>query len=790
MRVSFEWLAELADAGEMAPERAGDLLTMAGFTVDAIERVDLSQILIGRVLSQQPHPQSRTPLWVHEVDLGPEVGQRQIIAGAPNAVPGSLVPVALPGVTVPNGKEVRDAMIAGLAGQGMLCSREELLLGEDPEPAIMLLDEGEPGRPLSTLIPTEAVFEVEVTPNRPDCLSHLGLARELTAADGRALRHDFMPRFQGEAEPLATDMLQVRIDDPALCRRYVAAVVTDVTIGPSPRWIQRRLRAAGVRPINNVVDITQYVMLEYGQPLHAFDAARIGGDQIVVRRAREGEALLCLDGVTRALKPQMLVIADEANAVALAGVIGGQESAVTSETRNVVLEAATFDGVNVRATSRALRLRTEASGRFEKTLSPELALAGARRAAQLLAEIAGGAVHRGWPDVYPRPQDPVRVRVWPDKVDALLGVHVPLEEAEAILRHLDFGVRVDGHDGSWDVLPPVFRLDVSIPEDVVEEVGRIFGYGRVPATLPGRRQSTIRPFQRSADAEIDALRRAFAAAGFTEAVTPALVSGRRQQRLGLSEGSLPLFNPVSEEADTLRTSLVPSLLQVLELNRNRGRGEVAVFETARTFLARPEPDGNPLPQEPWQLAAVGNHGFLGLKSVVDRALHDLGAPPAEYRRGRGTLFHPGRTAQVNVAGRVVGRLGELHPSVLREFDLPGRYTACELDLDALLAARLPLSATELPRFPAVDRDLNVVVAAEVEAAGLLSTVADAGGTLLERTGAIDEYRGSQVPGGMKSVTLSLTFRSPERTLTDSEVDGVMAEIRSALEQRHAARFRA
>jgi len=383
MRVSYEWLAELAEVDELTPERAANLLTMAGFTVESIERVDLSGVLIGRIISQEPHPRSRDPLWVHQVDLGPEAGQRQIIAGAPNAVAGSLVPVALPGTTVPNGRFVRDATIAGMAGQGMLSSREELLLGEDDEPAIMLLDEGEPGRPLSSLIPTEAIFEVEVTPNRPDCLGHLGLARELAAAAGRGLRLDFMPRFQGQAEPLATELVSVRIDAPDLCRRYIAAAITEVAVGPSPRWMQRRLRAAGVRPLSNVVDVTQYVMLEDGQPLHVFDAAHIAGDQIVVRRAAEGEQLPCLDGLTRALTPRMLVIADRDAPMALAGIIGGRDSSVTAATRQVVLEAATFDGVNVRATSRAVRLRTDASSRFEKTLSPELALAGARRAAAL-----------------------------------------------------------------------------------------------------------------------------------------------------------------------------------------------------------------------------------------------------------------------------------------------------------------------------------------------------------------------------------------------------------------------
>jgi phenylalanyl-tRNA synthetase beta chain len=502
--------------------------------------------------------------------------------------------------------------------------------------------------------------------------------------------------------------------------------------------------------------------------------------------------------MTRRLAPQMLVIADRDRPLALAGVIGGQESSVTAGTRSVVLEAATFDGVNVRATTRALRLRTEASSRFEKTLSPVLALAGARRAAQLLAELAGGAVHRGWPDVYPRPQEPVRVRVRPERVDALLGVHVPREEAEAILKRLDFSVRVDPDDGSWDVMPPVFRLDVSIPEDVVEEIGRIFGYDRVPATLPGARTGVIRRYRGSADAEVDPARLVFVAAGFSEAVTPALVSGRRQQRLGLAERALPLFNPVSEEADTLRTSLVPSLLQVVELNRNRGRGEAAVFETAHTFQKRAGDGGNPLPEEPWELAAVGPAGASGadgreafqrLKSVVDRALHDLGVPAPDYRRAQGTLYHPGRAADVVLAGRPVGRLGELHPSTLREFGLAGRLVACELDLDALLAARVARQAAELPRYPAVDRDLNVVVDETVAAADVLATLREPGGPLLERVTAFDEYRGIQVPEGKKSIAVALTFRSPERTLTDSEVDAVMAEIRTALEQRHAARFR-
>ncbi|HEX6548537.1 MAG TPA: phenylalanine--tRNA ligase beta subunit-related protein, partial [Candidatus Dormibacteraeota bacterium] len=303
MRVSWEWLNELADLHGVTPRQGADTLTMIGFTVDTIDLIDLSEIVVGRVLEQQPHPSSRNPLWIHQVDIGGET--RQIIAGAPNAVAGALVPVALPGTTVPSGKYVRDAKIAGFEGRGMLCSREELLLGEDSEPAIMLLDEGRPGQRLSELIPPDAVFEVEVTPNRPDCLGHLGLARELAAALGRRLQVDFLLPFQGEADPPATDVLKVSIEDPELCRRYIAGLIRDVTPGPSPPWMQRRLRSAGVRPISNLVDVTQYVMLEYGQPLHVFDLARVVGGEIVVRRARPREELLGLDGVNRRLTESM-----------------------------------------------------------------------------------------------------------------------------------------------------------------------------------------------------------------------------------------------------------------------------------------------------------------------------------------------------------------------------------------------------------------------------------------------------------------------------------------------------
>lgn len=794
MKVSYEWLCDLAGVRDITPQQAADVLTMAGWEVGEVVPIDLSALRVGRIVSQEPHPSSRKPLWIHQVDLGDHI--RQIVAGADNARAGTLVPVALPGTTVPNGTQVGDRKIAGVEARGMLCSEIELLIGGDGE-GIMLLDEGQPGQPLEELVPSDAVLEVDVTPNRPDCLGHLGLARELAAALGRGLGRDFMPPFTGGVEPPGTDLTSVVIEEPDLCRRYIAAPITGVRVGPSPRWLRRRLFVTGVRPISNVVDVTNYVALEYGQALHAFDISKLAERRIVVRRARSGEKLLCLDGETRTLTPEMLVIADAERPVAIAGVIGGEETAVTGQTTDLLLEAANFDGISVRSTSRALKLRTEASSRFEKGISPELALAGARRAATLLAQITGGQVHVGWADVYPRPQEPTRVRFRPAQVDAVLGVHVPLQETEAILKRLDFQVRVHD-DGEWDLLPPVFRLDVSIPEDVAEEVGRMYGYDRVPPTLPGRRRTTWQPVAAGQERRLDDLRHALAGAGLDEVVTPALVSGAQLDRLGLGERALRVLNPVSDDQDAMRTSLIPSLLKVVAHNRNFGRPDLAIFEVARVYLRRADrPDGQP--DEPVRVAAVrsglsgageARTAFLEMKGALERALDALAPVRPAYERDGGPLFHPGRCARVLLCGLPVGHLAELHPTVLQQLDLDGRAVVLEVDLEPVLALDLPRRARPLPRFPAVNRDLGVVVPEEASAADLQTTIAESGGELLESAAAFDEYRGSQVGDGRKSVAFALTFRSADRTLTDAEIDRQMESIRKPLAAKHGATFRA
>src|ERR1700682_5928174 len=564
MRISYEWLGVCLDLADVSPKDAAAVLTRLGIEVESLTFVDLSQILIGKVLEQIPHPKHKRQLWVHQVDIGGGRVQ-QIIAGAPNAVVGTLVPVALPGTTVPNGTTVKDMNIAGYKAAGMLCSASELLISDDHS-GILILESGTPGDPLTTVIPNQAIMEAEVTSNRPDCMGHLGVARELAAGLDRPLKRDFMPSFTGTANPPGRELVKVAIDDPDLCSRYIGCVIKGVKVGRSPDWLQRRLRACGVRPINNIVDITNYVLLEYAQPLHAFDLTKLEGPAIHVRRANEGEKLLCLDGIERTLTPDTLVIADAKRPVAIAGVIGGEEAAggpgegghllraatlviadakrpvaiagviggeetaVGPETADILLEAATFSGPSVRQTARAIGLRTEASARFERGLPPELALAGARRAASLIAGLAGGTVHREWPDVYPRPQEPVRIRLKPWLIDEVLGIHVPLQDSEAILIRLGFHGKVLG-EGEWEVLPPVFRLHTTIPEALGEEVGRVYGYDRVTATLPGRRHETWTPLTPSLDRRLDATREVLAGAGFTETWNPALVSGRKLEAL-------------------------------------------------------------------------------------------------------------------------------------------------------------------------------------------------------------------------------------------------------------------
>ncbi len=669
----------------------------------------------------------------------------------------------------------------------------------------------------------DAVFDFEITHNRPDLLNVLGIAREAAAAFSLSLcPPDLAVPEEGVA---AEDIATVEIAAPDLCRRYIARIVTDVKIGPSPAWMQARLASSGIRPINNIVDATNYVMLELGQPLHAFDYDLLAGHRIIVRRAAPGESITTIDGEERRLDEDMLVIADANRPVAVAGVMGGLDTEVSERTTTVLLESANFDGVSVWRTSRALRMRTEASGRFSRGLWPENARVGADRAASLIAAIGSGRIAPGRVDAYPGEEAPVHVRLRPDRVNYLLGIEIPADEMKGILMRLGFVVEPqDG--GSYQVLVPDHRRDVSREEDLVEEIARLHGYDRIEPTLPKGAPPEVRPDPaRKAAAKAGEILRA---CGLSEVETITFTSLDACREIRLPEDELEkravrISNPLSSDYTMMRTTLLVSLLDVLKRNAARREDDVAIYEIARIYLVRDgvgHPDGTGadaepggasgeglLPLEPTKigLAIMGkmaeptwqrnvpDAGFFDLKGVVEALLEGLGVRGARFVRASHPSLHPGRTARV-VAGAAeadMGFLGELHPDIQEASGLKRRTLVAELDLAAILTAREAAGrrVEPLARFPAVVRDMAVVARREVESARILDVMVSGGAGLVEDVRLFDVYEGPQVPDSHRSLAFSITYRSPERTLTDEDVERAHAAICEALAEKLEATVR-
>lgn len=817
MRVPYRWLQEYVDVG-LGPEALAEALTMQGLGVEAVERPGpaFSGVVTGRVLAAEPHPNADR-LRVCTVDVG-EAEPRTIVCGAPNVAAGQTVPVALPGAALPGGVTIGEARLRGVLSRGMICSAKELGL---PDPTggagiLALAEPFPPGRDLREALGLdEAVLVLELTPNYAmHCQSLLGVAREVAALTGGAVRVP-APAVREAARPAAA-LVEVRVEEPDLCPRYVARVIEGVRVGPSPLWLQRRLEAAGMRPINNVVDVTNYVMLEMGQPLHAFDLHRLGGTgerkRIVVRRARPGETLVTLDGAERRLATDDLVIADGeegGRAVALAGVMGGGNSEVTPETTAILLESASFHNLSVRRTARRLGIPSEASSRFEKWVDPEGCRAAADRAMTLLQELAGGEVLAGAVDVYPRPAEPRRIAARSAWINAFLGTALSDAEMGAIFERLGFEVG-DFHAGSILVTVPTRRPDVEGEADLAEEVARLHGYNRIPVTLP---KSPAAPATPSPERRLAAEARAVClAAGLCEVMTYSFMDPAGFDRVGLPADdarrrAIPLANPLSEDQGVMRTCLLPLLLEVAATNVRHRRTDVSVFEIGRVYL----PKGLPLaelPEERLALGAVlmgaadrgGWYGpaveadFYHAKGLVEAVCRRLGVDGVTFEAHAAPGYHPGRTARLLAPGgsgaQTLGVLGELHPETARAYDLPGRVLAVELDLTALMALARPVRAYRpLPRFPASDRDLAVLVPDGVPAARVEATIAAAGGDLLESVRLFDLYRGAGVPEGWRSLAYSLVYRAGDRTLTDAEVDAVHGRVRAALAERLGARLR-
>jgi phenylalanyl-tRNA synthetase beta chain len=708
------------------------------------------------VLEAGKHPNADR-LQLCTVDVG-EAEPRQIVCGAWNFGAGATVAVALPGALLPDGRTLERARLRGAVSDGMILSEQELELGAESSGILVLEDDYDPGTPLADVLPvSDRVLEAEVTGNRPDLLSVYGLAREVAALYELQLS---APPGR-DPEPAGDEPLDVRIDDPDGCPRYVARLFRDVRIGPSPLWLRARLTASGVRAISNVVDVTNYAMLALGSPLHAFDQSKLAGGRIVVRRAAPGEEVRTLDGNARKLDTSDLVIADAGRAVALAAIMGGLESEVTEATTEVLLEAANFEPVGILKTSERLGLRTEGSNRWEKGVDPHLAGQAAVLATELIVSLAG-ARYVGHADVHGELPAPPTIRLRPPRVSALIGLDVPEERQRRLLEGLGFAVTRD-----WDVTVPTWRArDVTREIDLVEEVAR-FELEDVPFTLPARREALGRLTR------VQRLRRfvedVLAGAGLTETYTPSLVAAAD------ARGGLALPTPLTAELAVMRTSLLPSLVQAVRRNLDLGAEDVALFEIARVYL----PQSGGLPDEPWRVAGIVEGGFFRVKGIVETlnaALH----VEAAYKPATELFLRPGRAARTGT-----GWLGELHPTLLEG------WSAFELDLTTLFERTPDVVAYEdVITFPPVKEDLAFAVDEGAAAGALIAAAREAAGPELRSMRVFDVYRGEQVGPGRKSIAFSVTYQSPERTLSDEDASGLRARIVEALRTRFDAELRA
>jgi phenylalanyl-tRNA synthetase beta chain len=802
MRVPLEWLEEYADPG--LPIRAlEERLTMTGTKVEAVHHhgVDaLERFVIGKVLEAGRHPDADR-LSVCLVDVGDD-GPQQIVCGAPNVAAGQTVAVARPGAVMPDGTKLGVAKLRGVESNGMILAEDELGIGTD-HAGIMVLDEQlAPGAPLVDVLPiATAVLELEVTPNRPDCLGVYGVAREVHAATGAPLAPPPWAQDVGSAGPI--EGVEIVVEAPDLCPRFTARAFEDVKIGPSPAWLKARLMAAGQRPINNVVDITNYVMLLVGSPLHAFDLDRVAGGRLVVRRAKDGEQVTTLDGQVRTLDDRMLVIDDADGPTSIAGVMGGERSEVHDGTTRVLMEVANWDGPNIHRTSQLLGLRSEASGRFEKGLAPEQAMEAQIVATKLMLELTGARLVPGTIDVGGEGPPPRVVHVREHRVAELLGRAIPRPRQAEILRALEFGVQEA--PGGLDVLVPAFRRnDVTREADLVEEVARIDGLEKLPATLPARRGSAGRlsTEQRLRRRAVDAL----VGRGMYETVGWSFTEAGLADRLRLAPDDprrrfVVLENPMSEDHSVLRTTLVGALLDAARHNAARGRPDLALFEAGTVYLD----EGAQLPHEhralggvvagrlhpqTWGTSEPPRASFFAAKGLLGAAL-DAIRVRWDVEPAIEPFLHPGRTARVLAGGEDVGWVGELHPLVARAWDLDHGAALFEVDLDRVLthADAVP-RYVDLTSFPALRMDLSVTLTEDVPAATVLAGVREAGGDLLADARVFDLYHGEQVGEGRKSLALALTFRAPDRTLTDEDVAPLRERIVAALRDGLGGELRA
>jgi len=800
MRVPLRWLAEFVDVP--AADSIAAALTQGGLEVESTLRLgpDLSGVRVGHVLARAQHPNAdRLSLCRVDIGSGEPV---EIVCGAPNVAAGQKVAVVSPGSKLPDGKKLEKAKIRGVVSHGMICSAKELGIAEASDGILVLDASAKVGAPLGEVLATgDSVLEIALTPNRGDCASMLGIAREVRAHFGGALRlPPFLPDEEGEP---AASTVRVQIEDPDGCPRYCARLVRGVSVGPSPAWLAARLEAAGMRAINVVVDVTNLVLLEFGQPLHAFDAATLRGGVVHVRRARADEKIATLDGATRALQSEDLVIADAERAIAIAGVMGGAETEVGARTTDVLLESAHFEAVRVRRTARRLGLSSEASYRFEREIDRDGLRRAIDRAAHLLAELAGGSVAPGVVEATGRaPSAVAEIALDPERVNRLLGTHFDRAAIAALLARVDV-VDVDAGSGPLLCRVPSWRNDLRRDVDLVEEVARIHGYDHLPTTLP---IALLGPVAVSRGRSVvEGARNALCAAGFVECMTLPFASAADLDRIGLPEDDarrrvVHLQNPLTDEESNLRSTLVPSLLAVARTNRSRQVERVRAFEVGRVFAAVASDE---LPGETLHVAGVVMRGegglwaaptppplFFDAKGAVERLFEDLGLAASFSADADEPFLHPGASAAIALDGRRVGVVGELHPETAARFEIDASCAIFALDLDAIAATSpAPVKYREVSRQPSVRRDLAVLLSRDEPARGVLDAIRGTAGPHLVAAEIFDRYEGTGVPEGRVSVAFRLVFQRPDRTLLDAEVARATERVVRMLADRFGGELR-
>lgn len=796
MLVPMRWLKQYAPI-ETDAQTLTDHMAMTGTEIEGFEEQgkDIHRVVVGRVLGMQKHPNA-DKLWICSIDAGQEKPV-QIVTGAQNVFEGALVPVALDGSRLPDGKQIKTGKLRGEQSEGMLCSGEELLLKEADYPGaeehgIMILvkhPDALPGTDMREVLGLDdTILNFKILANRPDCMGILGLAREAAVTMGVPFNAP-EPQFEENGAAIE-EHIHIEVRDPDLCPRYVGRVITGVTIAPSPQWMQKLLTAAGIRPINNVVDITNYVMLETGQPLHAFDLRNIRDKQVIVRRAQPGEELVTLDGKQRILGPDMLVIADAQGAIGLAGIMGGENSEINEDTVDVLLESAKFDAAATRIAARALGIRTEASARNEKGLDIFLPQIAANRATALLQQLAGGKVCKGVIDLYNQLPQPKQLMIPAQRIRSYLGIDIPTMRMVEILNSLNIQTTLDGETLICTV--PGFRNDIEGMADICEEVLRIYGYDRLPSpALRGQIQGGGRT---RAQALRMQARQALSGLGYDEQITYSFISPNALAKLGI-RGDHPLsrtarlLNPLGEEFSVMRTTLLPGMLDTLLTNLSHKNTDIRLFEMSKVYF----PKELPMAEQPVEADALclGCEGeaFYSVKGDLDALAAAAGIrKPLKYEAGGPDWLHPGRKANVLLDHTVIGYLGELHPDVAQRWGLDQRVTVAEIAWQPLLDASEEASFTALPKFPAVERDLALVVDHRQPAGPMIEAIRRACGALLEDVSIFDIYEGPQLGANKKSIAFSMKLRS-DHTLKEEEISPVMARVVRSLGAQFGAEIR-